>query len=217
MTIFSCAPRFILRPTGDQIVERDSVDYAFAETSSCRLEATYLDVKLESTFITFRLSLKQHKNSAVSFDQFRLEGLPFPNLRVDASAPLPHLKKLEEEVANIEKRLNLPMWDGVSEIHDYLVTEKKDQTIEKSKDELADNKKERERLEKRAALLKKEIATIGDRGFLKSMPNSEGTHSGMLIFPARYAKEGDAALILDHPNCKLQLAFAARVSKDSLF
>ena len=106
---------------------------------------------------------------------------------------------------------------GVGAIHDYLVTEKSDETIEKSKDEFADNKKERERLEKRSALLKRELIFLGDETFRQTSVESKAVFTGVAVFATPYLKEGDANLLIDTPACRIQVPFAVRIGKSSLF
>ena len=214
---FSCAPRFILRPTGDLIVSRDSQDFSYAQNADCRVEATYLDEKLDSSMIQVRVYSKSKRPIALSHEQFRLEGDPFPTHRTGAADPAPHRKKLETEIALIEKRLATPIWDGVSEIHEYMLTEKKDETIERSKDEYANNQKERDRMAKRVTLLRKELTFLADRGFTSGTVPALGELDALLIFPTAYVKEGDAAFIVDAAGCRTQLSFAARISKSSIF
>ncbi|RYZ68720.1 MAG: hypothetical protein EOP09_09035, partial [Proteobacteria bacterium] len=130
----SCSPRYLLRPSGDKLVEYDDIKFAYEESDQCRLEATYIDERLEHSLIRFRVHNSSKTAFTVNYGQFRMEGEPFAQAIVPAAAPEPHIKQINKTLGLIDKRMKSPQWDGVSDIHTYLGAEQKnDETIKQSK------------------------------------------------------------------------------------
>lgn len=218
LVLFSCSPRYLIRPSGEKIVEIGDKDYSFEDAANCRLESAYIDEKLENSLLHVRV--KNTGKTAFSIDQsqFRLEGTPFSETLVQATEPSAHRQKLEKQAGLIDKQLKSPQWDGVSDIHTYLGAEQKsDETIAQSKSDYKKNEDYRKKQTERMARLKREAEILKSGTIEKSSIAPGTTTEGTLVFETKIIKEGEARLILDSPQCTLSTALEVRVTKGSIF
>ncbi len=218
LLLSSCSPRYLIRPSGEKIVEIGDTDYSFEDSATCRLESAYVDERLENSLL--RVRVKNTTKSAFSIDQsqFRLEGTPFSETLVQASVADIHRQKLVKQSELIDKQLKSPQWDGVSDIHTYLGAEQKsDETISKSKSDFKKNEDYRKLQTERMARLKREAELLKTGTLSKTEIAPGATIEGLLVFETRITKEGDIRLILDSPQCTLSTALEVRMTKGSIF
>lgn len=213
LLLTSCSPRYFLRPSGDQLNEINHIPYVYAETQECKLEAAARKEDTEHSLIDFKISSKLKKSMIITHSQFRLEGLPIQGEKADAQNPVLTKSKLNDELLNLQKRQDSKVWTGVEEIHDFLITDKNEAPLEKSKEDLSDYKKEKEKREKRIKVIKNEMVFLKEIEFQSTSLNPSQSVTGTLIFKPNFIKEGKTYLIFEQNDCKIQVPFDVRVHK----